>query len=136
MTNRSSPTGGNIFASVKSFDANLVIIDNFALTAKNSTVRLNPKACVVVTHLCLFTFDEPEGPEQVDAGNLDFQQSQSHRNTAPRPSSKRKPIVRPVLQLLLGRESVRVKLLGFWPYLGVIVYGIDGYADDGTFGDV
>ena len=28
----------------------------------------------VVTHLCLFTFDEPEGPEQVDAGNLDFQQ--------------------------------------------------------------
>ena len=90
----------------------------------------------VVTHLCLFTFDEPEGPEQVDAGNLDFQQPQSHRNTAPGSSSERKPVVRPVLQLLLRRESVRVKLLGLWPYLRVVVYGIDGYADDRTLGYV
>ena len=33
---RLSPTGGNFFAAVKSFDANIAISGNFVLNAKNS----------------------------------------------------------------------------------------------------
>ena len=34
MIIRSSPTGGNFFAAIKSFDANITILDKFVLTVK------------------------------------------------------------------------------------------------------
>ena len=37
MIIRLSPTGGNFFAAVKSFDTNIAISGNFVLNAKNST---------------------------------------------------------------------------------------------------
>ena len=101
-----------------------------------SKIDLKTKVCAIVTHLCLFTLHEPEGPEKVDTGDFDFQQPQSHGNTAPRSSSERKPVIRPVFQPLFRCESVRIKLLGFWPDLRVIVYGIDGYVDDSPLGYV
>ena len=36
MIIRSSPTGGNFFAAIKSFDANITILGKFVLTVKNS----------------------------------------------------------------------------------------------------
>ena len=39
MIIRSSPTGGNFVAAVKSFDDNIAIYGNFVRTAKNSNIE-------------------------------------------------------------------------------------------------
>ena len=41
MINRSNPTGGNFFAAIKSFDANIVTSGNFVLIARKSQLCFN-----------------------------------------------------------------------------------------------
>ena len=78
MIIRSSPTGGNFFTAVISFDANIVISDNFLLSVKNSIQgllelfpnnpngsfpsfdnssilqKLKSKRCLLINYFCSF----------------------------------------------------------------------------------